>query len=103
MSFRWRFGRPISFVAWLAGRRFAAGADADSAGSLPPATVIGSAAGAMAEAVKAAKGRTSDDLGTKYPKISQPLWTAFQAALSGAKAPQDALKDAQTTAAAATQ
>jgi multiple sugar transport system substrate-binding protein len=55
------------------------------------------------EAVKAAKGRTSDDLGTKYPKISQPLWTAFQAALSGAKSPQDALKDAQTTAAAATQ
>lgn len=54
------------------------------------------------EAVKAAKGRTSDDLGTKYPKISQPLWTAFQAALSGSKSPQDALKDAQSTAAAAT-
>ena len=35
------------------------------------------------EAVKAAKGRTSDDLGTKYPKISEPLWTAVQAALSG--------------------
>ncbi|WP_433730237.1 sugar ABC transporter substrate-binding protein [Actinoplanes sp. CA-051413] len=55
------------------------------------------------EAVKAAKGRTSDDLGTKYPKISQPLWTAFQAALSGSKSPQDALKAAQSTAAAATQ
>jgi multiple sugar transport system substrate-binding protein len=55
------------------------------------------------EAVKAAKGRTSDDLGTKYPKISQPLWTAFQAALSGAKSPQDALTAAQSTAAAATQ
>ncbi|MEU8234276.1 extracellular solute-binding protein [Actinoplanes sp. NPDC048967] len=54
------------------------------------------------EAVKAAKGRTSDDLGTKYPKISQPLWTAFQAALSGSKSPQDALKAAQSTAAAAT-
>jgi len=54
------------------------------------------------EAVKAAKGRTSDDLGTKYPKISQPLWTAFQAALSGSAAPQDALKTAQTTAAADT-
>jgi len=54
------------------------------------------------EAVQAAKGRTSDDLGTKYPKISQPLWTAFQAALSGSKTPQDALKDAQSTAAAAT-
>jgi multiple sugar transport system substrate-binding protein len=54
------------------------------------------------EAVKAAKGRTSDDLGTKYPKISQPLWTAFQAALSGSKSPQDALKAALSTAAAAT-
>ncbi|MEV4516824.1 extracellular solute-binding protein [Dactylosporangium sp. NPDC049525] len=54
------------------------------------------------EAVKAAKGRTSDDLGTKYPKISQPLWTAFQAALSGSKSPADALAAAQSTAAAAT-
>jgi len=51
------------------------------------------------EAVKAAKGRTSDDLGTKYPKISQPLWTAFQAALSGSASPQDALKTAQSSAA----
>jgi multiple sugar transport system substrate-binding protein len=42
------------------------------------------------------------NLGTKYPKISQPLWTAFQAALSGSKSPQDALKAAQSTAAAAT-
>ena len=55
-----------------------------------------------AEAVGAAKGRTSDDLGTKYPKISEPLWTAFQAALSGSKPPQAALAAAQTTAAAAT-
>ncbi|MFD0578608.1 sugar ABC transporter substrate-binding protein [Dactylosporangium darangshiense] len=54
------------------------------------------------EAVKAAKGRTSDDLGTKYPKISQPMWTGFQAALSGGKSPQDAFSAAQTTAAAAT-
>ncbi|WP_197686049.1 sugar ABC transporter substrate-binding protein [Actinoplanes derwentensis] len=54
------------------------------------------------EAVQAAKGRTSDDLGTKYPKISQPLWTAFQASLSGSATPADALKAAQTTAAAAT-
>ncbi|HEV7965763.1 MAG TPA: extracellular solute-binding protein [Actinoplanes sp.] len=54
------------------------------------------------DAVKAAKGRTSDDLGTKYPKISEPLWTAFQAALSGSKSPQDALIAAQSTAAAAT-
>ena len=54
------------------------------------------------EAVKAAKGRTSDDLGTKYPRISEPLWTAFQAALSGSKSPADALAAAQSTAAAAT-
>jgi multiple sugar transport system substrate-binding protein len=55
------------------------------------------------EAVKAAKGRTGDNLGTKYPKISQQLWTAVQAALSGSKTPQAALADAQTAAAAATQ
>ncbi|MEU8234663.1 extracellular solute-binding protein [Actinoplanes sp. NPDC048967] len=54
------------------------------------------------EAVKAAKGRTSDNLGTRYPKISEPMWGAFQAALSGSKSPQDALKAAQATAAAAT-
>ncbi|WP_327000103.1 extracellular solute-binding protein [Dactylosporangium sp. NBC_01737] len=54
------------------------------------------------EAVKAAKGRTSDNLGTRYPKISQPLWTGFQTALSGSKSPQDALAAAQTSAAAAT-
>ena len=53
-------------------------------------------------AVGAAKGRTSDNLGTKYPKISEPMWGAFQAALSGGKSPQDALTAAQTTAAAAT-
>jgi multiple sugar transport system substrate-binding protein len=54
------------------------------------------------EAVKAAKGRTSDDLGTKYPKISEPMWGAVQAALSGAKSPQRAMADAQSTAANAT-
>ena len=54
------------------------------------------------DAVKAAKGRTGDNLGTKYPKISQPLWTAMQAALSGSAEPQAALTTAQTAAAAAT-
>ncbi|WP_433189786.1 sugar ABC transporter substrate-binding protein [Actinoallomurus sp. CA-150999] len=54
------------------------------------------------EAVKAAKGRTSDDLGTKYPKISEPMWGAVQAGLSGAKSPQRAMADAQATAANAT-
>src|SRR4051812_49083095 len=51
------------------------------------------------EAVGAAKGRTSDNLGTKYPKISEQMWTAFQAALSGSKSPEDALKAAQSAAA----
>ncbi|MBO3751795.1 extracellular solute-binding protein [Streptosporangiaceae bacterium NEAU-GS5] len=55
------------------------------------------------DAVKAAKGRTSDDLGTKYPKISEPMWGAVQAALSGSKSPQDAMAAAQATAAASTQ
>ncbi|WP_169985060.1 extracellular solute-binding protein [Microbispora sp. H10836] len=55
------------------------------------------------EAVKAAKGRTSDDLGTKYPKISEPMWGGVQAALSGSKSPQQAMADAQAAAASATQ
>ncbi|MFD4554935.1 extracellular solute-binding protein [Streptomyces sp. NPDC058469] len=46
-------------------------------------------------AVKAAKGRTSDDLGIKYPKISEQLWKAVQSALSGAQSPKDALTAAQ--------
>ncbi|MGW7238045.1 sugar ABC transporter substrate-binding protein [Streptomyces sp. NPDC054804] len=49
-------------------------------------------------AVAAARGRTSGGLGTKYPTISQPLWTAVQAALSGSKSPQDALDTAQSSA-----
>ncbi|MBO4270628.1 sugar ABC transporter substrate-binding protein [Microbispora triticiradicis] len=55
------------------------------------------------EAVKAAKGRTSDNLGTKYPTISEPMWKAMQAALSGSQPPQEALTAAQGTAASATQ
>jgi multiple sugar transport system substrate-binding protein len=50
------------------------------------------------EAVGAARGRTSGGLGTRYPVISQQLWTAVQAALSGSKSPEAALKAAQTTA-----
>jgi multiple sugar transport system substrate-binding protein len=53
-------------------------------------------------AVHAAKGRTSDNLGTAYPLISEQLWTAVQSALSGASSPQDALAAAQQAAAAAT-
>ncbi|MEV6793519.1 extracellular solute-binding protein [Streptomyces sp. NPDC051320] len=52
-------------------------------------------------AVAAARGRTSGGLGTKYPAISQPMWTAVQAALSGGKSPQAALDTAQTAAAKA--
>ncbi|MET0237266.1 MAG: extracellular solute-binding protein [Kibdelosporangium sp.] len=50
------------------------------------------------EAVKAAKGRTGDNLGTRYPRISEPLWDAVQAALTGAKTPEAALRDAQAAA-----
>ncbi|TMS00659.1 sugar ABC transporter substrate-binding protein [Nonomuraea basaltis] len=55
------------------------------------------------EAVKAAKGRTGDDLGTKYPKISEPMWGAVQAALSGSNSPQEAMTAAQSAATSATQ
>lgn len=48
------------------------------------------------DAVKAAKGRTSDDLGTKYPKISEQIWKAVQPALSGSRSPKDALAAAQS-------
>ncbi|WP_109000591.1 sugar ABC transporter substrate-binding protein [Streptomyces rishiriensis] len=48
------------------------------------------------DAVRAAKGRTSDDLGTKYPKISEQMWKAVQSALSGAESPKDALAKAQS-------
>lgn len=48
------------------------------------------------DAVKAARGRTSDNLGTKYPRISEQLWKAVQSALSGAKSPKDALTSAQS-------
>ncbi|HXR43169.1 MAG TPA: extracellular solute-binding protein [Pseudolysinimonas sp.] len=54
------------------------------------------------DAVKAAKARTGDNLGTKYPKISEQLWGAVQKAMTGAATPSAALKDAQTAAAAAT-
>jgi multiple sugar transport system substrate-binding protein len=55
------------------------------------------------DAVGAAKGRTSDDLGTKYPKISEQLWTAVQSALTGKSSAQEALQQAQTAAKEATQ
>lgn len=51
---------------------------------------------AWVAAVKSAKGRTSDDLGTKYPKISEQMWKAVQSALSGSTSPKDALSTAQS-------
>ncbi|MFC8922133.1 extracellular solute-binding protein [Cellulosimicrobium sp. NPDC057127] len=54
------------------------------------------------EAVRSAKGRTSDNLGTDYPMISEALWGAVQNALSGAATPQEALETAQAEAEAAT-
>ena len=48
------------------------------------------------DAVHVARGRTADNLGTRYPKISQQLWTAVQAALSGSASPQSALQHAQS-------
>ena len=40
--------------------------------------------------------------GPNYSKVSQPLWNAIQAALTGAKTPEQALKDAQQQAESAT-
>lgn len=53
------------------------------------------------EAVRAAKGRTSDNLGTDYPLISEAMWTAVQNALSGAMSVEEALAQAQADAEAA--
>jgi multiple sugar transport system substrate-binding protein len=53
-------------------------------------------------AVQAGKARTGDGLGTNYPKISQELWTAVQAALSGSSSAQSALAAAQNAASSAT-
>jgi multiple sugar transport system substrate-binding protein len=52
------------------------------------------------DAVREAKGRTSDNLGTDYPVISEALWTAVQNALSGSATPADALAQAQADATA---
>jgi multiple sugar transport system substrate-binding protein len=43
------------------------------------------------------------NLGPNYPKVSQPLWVAIGAALTGAKSPQDALNQAQQEAESALQ
>ncbi|MBD8476731.1 extracellular solute-binding protein [Microbacterium sp. CFBP 8794] len=50
------------------------------------------------EAVNAAQARTGDNLGTKYPVISEQLWTAVQNALTGTQSAKDALTAAQQSA-----
>ena len=49
-------------------------------------------------AVGDAKPRTADNLGVKYGVISEQLYTAVQAALSGSASPAEALATAQATA-----
>ena len=49
---------------------------------------------AFIDAVGAAQGRTAE-LGTEYPRVSEQLWTAMQAAVSGSKTPEQAAADAQ--------
>jgi multiple sugar transport system substrate-binding protein len=51
-------------------------------------------------AVHVAQARTGDNLGTKYPVISQQMWTAMQKAESGAATPAAALATAQSAATA---
>jgi multiple sugar transport system substrate-binding protein len=51
-------------------------------------------------AVGVAKARTGDNLGTKYPVISQQMWTAVQKAESGAATPAAAMAAAQSAVAA---
>jgi multiple sugar transport system substrate-binding protein len=52
------------------------------------------------DAAAAARARTGPpaNLGPNYSKVSQPLWNAIQAALTGAKTPEEALTDAQEQA-----
>jgi multiple sugar transport system substrate-binding protein len=52
-------------------------------------------------AVGVAKARTGDNLGTKYPVISQQMWTAVQSAESGSATPAAALSAAQAAATSA--
>jgi len=57
------------------------------------------------DAAGAERSRTGPpaNLGPNYNKVSQPLWNAIQAALTGAKSPEEALKEAQQQAEAALQ
>ena len=48
----------------------------------------------FANELNTARARTAE-LGAKYPKVSQAIWTAEQAALTGSQSPQAALTQAQ--------
>ncbi|GLZ05675.1 sugar ABC transporter substrate-binding protein [Actinomadura sp. NBRC 104412] len=50
----------------------------------------------FAEQSLTARPRTTE-YGANYPKVSQAVWTAIQAALTGTKTPEEALKEAQQT------
>ena len=52
------------------------------------------------DAVRNAKGRTGDELGSDYPLISEALWSAVQNTLSGSMTAEEALAQAQEEAAA---
>jgi multiple sugar transport system substrate-binding protein len=52
---------------------------------------------AFVQEIGTAKARTTE-LGTAYPKVSQALADAIQAALAGGTSPQSALSQAQRTA-----
>jgi multiple sugar transport system substrate-binding protein len=58
------------------------------------------ALGPWVSALASARGRTSNGLGTKYPVISQQLWTAVHNALAGGQSPRAALTAAQKAASA---
>ncbi|MGH8881217.1 MAG: ABC transporter substrate-binding protein [Stackebrandtia sp.] len=52
----------------------------------------------FAEQSLTARPRTTE-YGANYPKVSQAIWTAIQAAVTGTKTPQEALTEAQQTVA----
>ncbi|MFD9503356.1 extracellular solute-binding protein [Streptomyces sp. NPDC060035] len=54
--------------------------------------------GPWVDAVAVARGRTSGGMNTDYPVVSEQLWTAVQAGLSGAQSPKAALASAQNAA-----
>jgi multiple sugar transport system substrate-binding protein len=55
---------------------------------------------AFVEAASESRARTGPpaNLGPTYNSVSLELWTAIQAAISGAQSPQDALSQAQEQA-----